>query len=191
LTAPRYGAELGAPARVYPRSTVVTDTLDLRASAEERRLVYLELIIRNRNGRLVRRADVAEPLTTNGGLHGYGRTVTWAAIRGGRPLPSGRYTAVVVGRDKAGNTGRSYPVKIWVSADKVEWRETTTTVAPDESAFGPCTYSSANGCGDIPDCGEVVASTLYAGGLSYRSTPCANPASFQSRASSAHLLEVP
>ena len=192
LTAPTYGAEPGAPARVYPRTTAVIDTLDLRAGADEKKLTTLELIIRNRKGGVVRRADVADPLrTTNGGLYGYGRTVPWAAVRGGRPLPSGRYTAVVVGRDKAGNTGRSHTVKIWVSADKLEWRETTTTVTPDESAFGPCTYSSANGCGDFPDCGEVVASTLYAGGLSYRSTPCANPGSFQSRASSAHLLEVP
>jgi len=192
LTAPTYGAEPGAPARVYPRTTAVTDTINLRASAWEKKLTALELIIRNRKGRVVRRADVATPLTTaNGGLYGYGRAVPWAAVRGGKPLPSGRYTAVVVGRDKAGNTGRSLTVKIWVSDDKLEWRETTTTVTADESAFGPCTYSSANGCGDFPDCGEVVASTLYAGGLSYRSTPCANPESFQSRASSSHMLEVP
>lgn len=192
LTAPTYGAEPGAPARVYPRTTAVTDTLDLHASAYEKKLTALELVIRNRSGRVVRRADVAKPLTTaNGGLYGYGRTVPWAAVRGGKPLPSGRYTAVVVGRDKAGNSGRSRPVKIWVSDDKLEWRETTTTVTPDESDFGPCTYSSANGCGDFPDCGAVVASTLYAGGLSYRSEPCPNPESVQSRASSSHLLEVP
>ena len=191
LTAPTYGAEPGAPARVYPRTTVVTDTLDLSAGGEKQ-LTALDLIIRNRKGRVVRRADVAEPLTTaDGRVYGYGRTVPWAAARGGKPLPSGRYTAFVVGRDKAGNTGRSHKVKIWVSDDKLEWRETTTTITPDESDFGPCTYSSANGCGDFPDCGEVVASSLYAGGLSYRSKPCANPESFQSRASSSHLLEVP
>lgn len=192
LSAPTYGAEPGAPARVFPHTTVVTDTLDLHASAYEKRLTRLELVIRNRKGRVVRRADVAEPLTTTaGGLYGHGRTVPWAAVRGGKPLPSGRYTAVVVGRDKAGNAGRSNTVRIWVSEEKLEWREATTTVTPDESAFGPCTYSSANGCGDFPDCGEVVASTLYAGGLSYRSVPCANPESYQSRASSRHLLEVP
>ena len=99
LTAPTYGAEPGSPARVYPRTTVVTDALDLHASADEKKLTSLELVIRNRRGRVVRRADVAEPLTTtNGGLYGYGRTVSWSAVRGGRPLPSGRYTAVVVGQ---------------------------------------------------------------------------------------------
>jgi len=192
LTAPTYGAEPGASARVYPRTTAVTDTIDLRAGAWEKNVGALELVIRNRKGRVVRRADVATPLATaNGGQYGYGRTVAWAAVRAGQPLPSGRYTAVVVGRDELGNSGRSRPLKIWVSADKLEWHETTTTVRPDESDVGPCAYSSANGCGDFPDCGEVVASTLYAGGLSYRSKPCADPQSVQSRAGSAHLLEVP
>ena len=191
LTTPTYGARPGAPARVYPRTTAVTDTLDLDASAE-RQTTALELIIRNRKGRVVRRADVARPLTTtNGELYGYGRTVSWTAVRGGKPLPRGRYTAVVAGRDKAGNTGRSRTVKIWVSDDRLEWRETTTTVTPDESDFGPCTYSMANGCGDYPSCGEVVASTLYAGGLSYRSKPCEDPGYDKSYASSSHLLEVP
>jgi hypothetical protein len=192
LTAPTYGAEPGTPARIYPRTTVVTDTLDLRTYAEEKRLDTLELVIRNGKGRVVRRADVAEQIrTASGYLYGHGRTVTWAAVRGGEPLPKGRYTAVVVGRDKAGNAGRSQPVKIWVSDDQLEWRETTTTVTADESDFGRCTYSSANGCGDYPDCGAVVASTLYVGGLSYRSTPCEDPGSYQSRASAPHLLEVP
>ncbi len=191
LTAPTYGAEPGARARVYPRTTVVTDTLDLSASGENQ-LTALELVIRNGKGRIVRRADVAEPLrTTDGRLYGYGRTVPWAAVRGGKPLSRGRYNAVVVGRDKAGNAGRSRAVKIWVSDEKLEWRETTTTVIPDASDFGPCTYSMANGCGDYPSCGEVVASTLYAGGLSYRSKTCEDPEYHRSYASSSHLLEVP
>jgi hypothetical protein len=67
----------------------------------------------------------------------------------------------------------------------------TTIVSPAASAIGPCAYSTANGCGDFPDCGQVVPSTLYAGGLSYRSKPCADPESFQSRAGSDHLLQVP
>ena len=88
----------------------------------------------------------------------------WAAQRGGKPLPRGRYTAVVTGRDKAGNLGASERVKVWVSDDQLVWRETTTTVLASELRFGPCTYSSANGCGDFPDCGQVVPSTLYAVG---------------------------
>jgi hypothetical protein len=195
LTAPTYGAEPGAPARVFPRTTVVTDTLDLRATSEEKKLVSLELTIRNSRGRVVRRADVAEPLSsTNGGVYGHGRTVSWAAVRGGRPLPRGRYTAVVAGRDKAGNTGRSQTVKIWVSDDELEWRETTTTVTPEASEVGPCDYSTANGCGDYTYCGRVVASSLFPGGLSYRSAECTAPTSTlqtQPVAGAMHMLEVP
>ena len=195
LTAPTYGDEPGAPARVFPRTTVVTDTLDLRATSEEKKLVSLELTIRNSRGRVVRRADVAEPLSaTNGGLYGHGRTVSWAAVRGGKPLPRGRYTAVVAGRDKAGNTGRSQTVRIWVSDDRLEWREATTHVTPEASEVGQCDYSSANGCGDYTDCGRVVASSLFPGGLSYRSAECtAPPSSLQTQplARAMHMLEVP
>ena len=195
LSVPTYGAELGAPARVFPRTTVVTDTLDLTAYSEEKKLISLELVIRNRRGRVVRRADVADPRsTTNTGVHGHGRTVEWAAVRGGKPLPSGRYTAIVVGQDKAGNSGRSEPVKIWVSADKLEWQEKTVTVAPDASVVGPCEYDGGNGCGEYTPCGRVVASGLFPGGLSYRSAECATPPvnlQTQSAAAAAHMLEVP
>lgn len=195
LSARTYGAEPGAPARVFPRTTVVTDTLDLTAYSEEKKLTSLELVIRDRMGRVVRRADVAEPRsTTNTGVYGHGRTVEWAAVRGGKPLPSGRYTAVVVGQDKAGNTGRSEQVKMWVSADKLEWQEKTVTVAPDASVVGPCEYDGGAGCGDYTFCGRVVASGMFPGGLSYRSAECATPPinlQAQAVASAAHMLEVP
>ena len=152
----------------------------------------MRLVIRDAAGKVVRNADVNRALSNNGGrVYGHGRTVKWAARRAGKPLRKGRYTAVVTGRDKAGNRGRSAPLRIWVSADQLAWRETTTTLLPTEHRFGPCTYSTANGCGDFPDCGEVVPSALFAGGLSYRSEPCAVPQSPQSRASTTHLLEVP
>ena len=190
-----YGAEPGTPARVFPRTTVVTDTLDLTAYSEEKKLTSLELVIRNGKGRVVRRADVSEPRsTTNGFFHGHGRTLEWAAVRGGKPLPSGRYTAVVVGQDKAGNTGRSEQLKIWVSADKLEWQEKTVTVAPDASVVGPCEYDGGSGCGDYTFCGRVVASGLFPGGLSYRSAECTTPPTnlqTQAVASASHMLEVP
>lgn len=198
LHAPTYGDELGAPARVFPRTTVVTDTLDLTAYSPEDKLASLELVIRNSRGGVVRRAEVAEPLMSapNIGVHGqvHGRTVAWAAVRGGKPLPSGRYTAVVRGRDKAGNSGSSETVRIWVSADKLEWQESTVTVAPADSLVGPCTWDGSSGCGDYTYCGHVVDSSLFPGGLSYRSAECTpSPGSIQTQplAVAAHMLEVP
>jgi hypothetical protein len=196
LRAPTYGAELGAPARVFPRTTVVTDMLDLAAFSEEKHLASLELVIRNSRGGVVRRADVAEPLrnTTTSLVYGHGRAVAWAAVRGGKPLPSGPYTAVVRGLDKAGNSGRSETVKIWVSADKLEWREKTVTVAPDTSVAPPCKYDNDPGCGDWSYCGSVVASGLFPGGLSYRSAECTappGPVHTQARAAASHVLLVP
>lgn len=193
LAAPTFGAPAGSPARVYPRTTVVTDTLPLTAGAWDNKVDFFELVIRNSRGRVVRRADVDERGTGPDGRpsFGTGRTVEWAAVRGGKPLPKGRYTAVARGRDLAGNTGSSRPLKIWVSADPLVWKETTTTVTPDATDFGPCTWSTANGCGDYPPCGTVVPSALYAGGLSYRSKVCDPPRQYGSTASSSHLLEVP
>ena len=95
------------------------------------------------------------------------------------------------GADLAGNTGRSRPLRIWVSEEKLEWRETTTTVAADATDFGPCAWSTANGCGDFPDCGEVVPSGLFAGGLSYRSKVCDPPQQHGNAAGSSHVFEVP
>lgn len=192
LTTPTFGAGKRAVARVFPRTTVVTDAIDLRAVAFEDAVASLELVIRNDRGRVVRRADVDEPIdTTTGAFYAIGRTVPWAAVRGGKPLPKGRYTAVVTGADLAGNRGRSDALRIWVSADRLVWRETTTTVAPAASETGPCDWSTANGCGDFPECGDVVPSTLYAGGLSYRSKVCDPPRADGNTAGARHLLEVP
>lgn len=192
LQTPTYGATGDVTARVFPRTTVVTDAVELRAYTFEPRVASLRLVIRNAAGRVVRDADVNETLrNSNGYTYGTGRTVLWTARRADKPLPKGRYTAVVTGRDKAGNPGRSDRLRIWVSNHQLVWQETTTTVLASELRFGSCTYSSANGCGDFPDCGEVVPSALFLGGLSYRAKPCAAPASPQSRASSYHLLQVP
>lgn len=192
LSTPRFGADPGAPARVYPRTTVVTDTLDLHAQVPDAKISSLELVIRNAKGRVVRRADVSQRLLTiTGGTYAHGRTVEWAALRGGKPLPAGRYTAVVAGADLAGNTGRSERLRIWVSSDRLVWKEATTTVSPDATDFGPCTWTTANGCGDYPACGTVVPSALFAGGLSYRAAPCAVPDPHRAVANGRHLVEVP
>lgn len=194
LTAPTFGAGRNATPRVYPRTTVVTDAIDLSAVSYETHVSSLELVIRNRRGRVVRRADVDEPVpyADGTGVRATGRTVSWAAVRGGGPLPKGRYTAVVVGADGAGNRGSSKPLRIWVSQDQLEWRETTTTLTAQGSHVAQCTYSSANGCGDPLPCGLVLPSAVYAEGLSHRPRACEPADPRRSDAAvSQHLLEVP
>jgi hypothetical protein len=189
LVAPTFGAGPGAPARVYPRTTVVTDTLPLQAHVWDNKVGAFELVIRNARGRVVRRADLDEGrLGPAGASFGTGRTVEWAAVRGGRPLPKGRYTAVAVGSDLAGNTGRSTPLRIWVSDDELEWQERTETVTPVGSpATEPC---AGSGCGDFQPCGTVVPSALFADGLSYRSAECTGEFRY-SLATRTHVLPVP
>jgi hypothetical protein len=171
LSAPTFGAEPGTPARVYPRTTVVQDTLALRADVWDNKVDFFELVIRDARGRVVRRADLdRRRMGPAGPSFGTGRTVEWAAIRGGRPLPQGRYTAVASGRDLAGNAGRTEPLRIWVSDDELQWQERTETVTPVASAYTePCLGS---GCGDFQPCGSVTPSALFAEGLSYRSVEC-------------------
>jgi hypothetical protein len=184
LTAPTYGAEPGTPARVYPRSTVVRDTIALDANVWDDKIGRFELVIRNPRGRVVRRAD----LDDDDPGFGTGRTVPWAAVRSGKPLPPGRYTAVATGRDLAGNTGRSTPLRIWVSADALEWQERAETVTPLRSTYAePCLGS---GCGDFQPCGTVVPSELFAEGLSYRSVECSGPFRYP-LATRTHFLPVP
>ncbi|MBS2936173.1 hypothetical protein KDN32_00270 [Nocardioides sp. J2M5] len=196
LAARTYGAAPGTPARVYPRTRVVRDAVDLDAWTTETKVDSLELVIRDRRGRVVRRDDVDRRIAPGSPVAAYsdgrGRRVPWFALRAGRPLPSGRYTAVVTGRDLAGNRGHSKPLPIWVSRERLEWREVSTTVSPQASAINPCTWQSANGCADHPPCGEVVASATQPGGLSYRSAPCtpADPLRAQA-AVGTHALEVP
>ena len=189
LVAPTFGSEPGGPARVYPRTTVVTDTLPIRAAVWDNKVDFFELVIRNARGRVVRRADVDQRrMGPAGGSLGTGRTVEWAAVRGGKPLPKGRYTAVAHGRDLAGNRGRSAPLRIWVSDDELEWQERTETVTPVGSvSTEPC---AGSGCGDVQPCGTVVPSTRFADGLSYRSAECTGELRY-SLATRTHVLPVP
>ena len=195
LTAPTYAVSRQARPQVFPRTTVVTDALRIEAHAYEAEVRSARLVIRSSSGRVVHSVDVDKPVLHADGWEMFGRgdDVHWTARKRGEPLPRGRYHATVVGTDGVGNSGRSDRLRIWVSGDELVWREQTTTVLPAESRLGPCDYSTANGCGDgtVRDCGEVVPSTQFAGGLSHRSKPCADPASTGSRAQSSHILEVP
>ncbi len=187
-----FGAPHRKAPRVFPRTKVVRDALSLTAAVGETKVERLRLKIRTKWGRVVRSVDVNAPwVGAAGDVTGRGKVVGWTARKGGKPLPRGRYTAVLTGRDRAGNSGRSKSLRIFVSADKLVWREESRKVTPDATVFGPCTYSSANGCGDFPDCGEVVPSTLFVGGLSHRSALCVDQLSPLSRAWAPHLLEVP
>lgn len=188
LTTPAYGLEVPRP-RVFPRSTEVTDAVELTAFTREKRLSSMRLVIRDARGKVVRDADVDDELLNDAGYrYGYGRTVAWAAQRGGAALPPGRYTAVVTGRDRAGNLGTSDPMRIWVSADRLVWKEVTTTLTPVGSAYAdPCLGS---GCGDYQPCGSVVPSALFAEGLSYRSVECTGQFRYP-LASRSHQLLVP
>lgn len=190
LIAPTFGAPTGAPARVYPRTTAVTDTLPLTANVWDNKVDFFELVIRNARGRVVRRADVDERGTgpDRRPSFGTGRTVEWAAVRGGKPLPKGRYTAVARGRDLAGNAGRSDPLRIRVSDDRLEWQERTETVTPAGSVAQD--YCVGSGCADFQPCGEVVPSARFAGGLSYRSVECTGEFKY-SLATQDHALLVP
>lgn len=189
LVAPTFGSEPGGPARVYPRTTVITDTLPIRAAVGDNKVDFFELVIRDARGRVVRRADLDERREGPAGpSFGTGRTVEWAAVRGGKPLPQGRYTAVATGRDLAGNRGRSAPLRIWVSDDELEWQERTETVTPVGSVpIEPC---GGSGCGDFQPCGTVVPSAQFADGLSYRSAECTGDLPY-SLATRTHVLPVP
>ena len=204
LSAPTYGvADSKATYRVFPRSTVVTDALRLDTVMDNTGPGRsLRLVITNDRGRTVRSFDVdrdvpesGSPIPTPSGGYTYvrttGRSVEWDARRGGRPLPSGRYTAIVTGRDRAGNSGRSDRLRIFVSQDRLVWKEKTVTVGAADSRTSECSfYPDEYKCGDLPDCGTVAPSTIYPGGLSYRSRP-SRPDCREVRAQSMHFVEVP
>lgn len=204
LSAPTFGvAERKATHRVFPRSTAVRDSLPLRARVDEHAVKRLRLVIRNSTGRVVQKRNVNRVIEESslgyipngsGGLKeltARGRTVEWTARRRSRPLPQGRYTAVVKGRDRAGNTGRSETLRIFVSRDKLVWEEQVKEVGAAASAVESCDfYPDERKCADLPDCGSVVPSAVFPGGLSYRSRP-SSPGCREVTARSLHFLEVP
>lgn len=184
---------MDATPAVYPRSTAVRDALHLSARVEHgtRRV---SLTIRDARGRVVLRT-VERNVKTD--THSYASVFDerWAARLDGRPLPPGRYRAVVAGIDRAGNRGRDAQ-PIWVSKERLVWHEEVRTVLPDDSVgAGACFFDGGSGCADAdyynPPCGTVTASQLFVDGLSYRSTACAEGEVGTDRASSAHWLPLP
>lgn len=178
---------------IYPRSTAVRDALHLSAHVEHgtRRI---SLTIRDARGRVVLRT-VERNVETD--THSYASVFDerWTARLDGRPLPPGRYRAVVAGIDRAGNHGR-YEQPIWVSKERLVWHEEVRTVLPyDSVGGGACFFDGGSGCADAdyynPPCGTVTASQLFAGGLSYRSTACAEGRVGTDRAGSSHWLPLP
>ncbi|RYC07328.1 FlgD immunoglobulin-like domain containing protein [Nocardioides zhouii] len=204
LSAPTFGvAEGKATYRVFPRSTAVRDSLPLRARIDEHAVTRLSLVIRNSAGRVVREVDANRVVEESslgylpdgdGGLEelkARGRTVEWTGRRGGRPLPPGRYTGVVEGRDRAGNRGSSETLSLFVSRDRLVWKEKTEEVGVAASAVESCDfYPDEYKCADGADCGSVVPSAIFPGGLSYRSGP-SRPDCREVTARSLHYLEVP
>jgi flagellar hook assembly protein FlgD len=173
----QYSLPPAQPPAVFPRTTVVSDHITLEDTGvrtyPERPaagLKNLRLEIRDRAGRVVLR----HPMSRKSEEQPY-FSYDWTARVNGRPLAPGRYRAVVNGRDAAGNHGPGVPLLLWVSRDRLEWREETYTVEPATSSVASCFFDGGAGCGDpgVPSCGTVAASDRYPGGLSYRSGACA------------------
>ena len=185
----RFGAPASAPDKVYPRSTELVDALPITAFAE-RSLDHGSLVIRDDADRVVLRRDMKDGTTD--GADGWSLDLAWTGRRGGKPLPVGRYRAVVVGTDKAGNHGRSKPLPLFVSGDRLVWHDETRTMAATETTVG-CEISTGNDCGLDFYCGTVKTSNLFAGGLSHLSAPCPSDETYASipEARSWHLLTVP
>ncbi len=173
----QYSLPPGQTPAVFPRTTVVSDHITLEDTGVRRYperpatgLKNLRLEIRDRSGRVVLR----QPMSRKSEEQPY-FSYDWTARVNGRPLAPGRYRAVVNGLDAAGNHGPGEPLLLWVSRDRLEWREETYTVEPATSTVDACFFDGGSGCGDpgVPACGTVAASDRYPGGLSYRSGACA------------------
>ena len=109
-----YALPEGRALPVYPRTTVVRDSVSLRTFVDEK-VRWAALVIMDTFGRTVLRTDVSDVRDNNYYEPDYGidhpGDVVWTARRHGRALPPGRYRALVRGRDSAGNVGstKAYP----------------------------------------------------------------------------------
>ncbi|MBL0749700.1 FlgD immunoglobulin-like domain containing protein [Nocardioides baculatus] len=183
----------GVNPAVYPRTSVVRDALHLSGLVEHRTR-RVSLTIRNPRGRVVLRKvkrNVKGPAQVYSSVF----DERWTARVDGRPLPPGRYRAVIAGVDRVGNRGR-VEQPIWVSKERLVWHEEVRTVRPQGSeGGGACFFDGGAGCSDAetfnPPCGTVTASQLYAGGLSYRSAPCPEGRTGNDRAGMSHWLPFP
>lgn len=180
---------------LFPRSTVVSDRIRFGTRGYDE-LDRGTLEIRRAGGRLVfsKTAD-----WSRGYPYGVAFPVGWNGHDDeGDALAAGTYYARVKARDYVGNLGRTKRVSLTVSASRLVEATATVDISPAASRipYNPCENSTANGCGDYPPCGDVVASETYPaahelGALSYRSrTGCGRFAS-QDLAIGWHALPRP
>ena len=159
------------PGRRLPAQHGLRDTVGLRAFALERGVTRGRLLVRDPHGRVV----AGTALVDTGDLDEARLGVDRPRALGSTAAP-GPLTVEVRGTDLAGNRATSRPFTVRVSRRVLGWRDEVRTVVPAETVTGPCTRSTANGCGDVSYCGTVVPSTLFVGGLSLRSAACSEHA---------------
>lgn len=189
----------GTVQKVYPRATVIDDSVALRPVITEP-VRWARFFIKDSHGRTVFEHDVSDSEDTGGYRSpDYGvenpDDVAWTALRHGRALPPGRYRAQIEARDRAGNIGRTAALGLYVSRDELEWRDASLVATATETSAPECgTVSDGAGCGDwyAMQCGTVAASAVLPGGLSHRAGECASPTlSKTAVASSFHYLPIP
>jgi hypothetical protein len=172
LDAETFGADAGTRPVIHPRTRVVRDSVEITghyftAGKTSNHLRRVSLTIHDRKDRIVLRR-VRRDVTTASSLERLFR-LDWTARRHGKPLPPGRYEVVLRGVDRLGNRG-SDQMRIRVSGDPLRWQERVYDVSPAGSLRDCRTFfRGADECGVFySSCGEVVASSLYPDGLSYR-----------------------
>jgi hypothetical protein len=162
---------------VYPRTAGVRDVVTLRYVSPFDSIDWrtAQGRIVDPSGAVVKRLEPRSALQacewqgTSLEVFVCGTLWTWAARSAGRPLPSGRYTVVVVGRDAAGNRQTSR-LPVHVSRRHLVPGTETVTVPAAGSIYMPLYDPGCNGCGEDMDCGTVVAPGRFGdGSLSYRS----------------------
>ena len=193
----RFGRSVAHVPRIWPRTTVVRDSLSFDAFSEPG-AVEAAIEVRDRRGRIVHRWDLVRyPLyaIAPGGASVSRQDVWFARDRRNRPLPAGRYTVVVRGVDAVGNAGASELLEVRVSHKRLEWVRETHRVQAARSRVDICALW---GCGHqapvepstyVPVCGKVVPSTRIAEGLTHRAGGCPEPNIPLAR--STHYLPVP
>ncbi|WP_185995670.1 FlgD immunoglobulin-like domain containing protein [Nocardioides campestrisoli] len=188
----RYGQHRRAVTKVYPRSRAVRDSVGLQVSVASGEVQRGHFVVRSAAGRVVVRRVVAS--LPRGSREPWQRQLTWDARDGqGRPLPPGRYLAYVSGADRAGNTGNSKPLPLWVSKDRLEWRKETQQLLPSTTQIELDAWSDAKDPWDFYLCGSVTQSSRLLGGLTHRAGDCPATETWRTSdlAMSAHFLPVP
>lgn len=123
-----------------------------------------------------------------------GYQVAWDGTnQHGKRVSAGTYYARVRSTDAAKNSGQTPRIPVQVSHELLMVTTGTVTLSAAQAnyPYNPCAKSNANGCGDFPDCGSVLASTAYAepGALSYRSSTACSTDAWRQRVYAVHNLE--